>query len=208
MYTCRKFKPQDTTNSSSKVKFIKSKGVSNKTYASEGGINIITGNPEINLTENDYSTVEENENQINEATSISHTKTTNSVGYDLSKQQMKTEEETKDYDHLEHLGLNKKLHVAHDASDTYAHAQAEENDNNDTYSHAQSGQHLCTPGQNELQDDTYGHAKSLGYEDSDTYDHSHLSSTEVKVESSDYAYAISQNTAVTEGDYDHAGCVD
>ena len=125
---------------------------------------------------------------------------------------MKTEEETTDYDHLEHLGLNQKLHVAHDATDTYAHAQAEGNDNNDTYSHAQSGQYfqgdMCTPGQNRRGDDTYEHTKSVGYEDSDTYDHSHLSVTDVKEESSDYAYAHAQNTAGTEGDYDHAGCGD
>ena len=125
---------------------------------------------------------------------------------------MKTEEETKDYDHLEHIGLNQKLHVSHDANDTYAYTQANGNDNNDTYSHAQSGQYfqadISTSGQNELGDDTYEHAKNVGYEDCNMYDHSNMSTTEVKEEFLDYAYAHAQNTAVTEGDYDHAEFVD
>ena len=46
----------------------------------------------------------------------------------------------------------------------------------------------------------------MGYIDSDMYDNSHMSATEGKGEFADYAYAHAQKTAVTEGDYDHAGC--
>ena len=103
-------------------------------------VEMIRRNPELNSTENDYSTVEENGNQINGATPHQQAKPTNVVGYDLSKQQMKTQEETKDYDHLEHIRFNEKPKEKLDANDTYAHAQAEGYDNNGTYSHAQSGQ--------------------------------------------------------------------
>ena len=75
-------------------------------------------------------------NQINEASFDQPAEAANFAGYDMAKLQIKTEEDSKDYDHLVHLGLNQNPHEEHDACDTYAHSQADGNDNNDTYSHA------------------------------------------------------------------------
>ena len=142
---------------------------------------------------------------MNGATPNQQAKQTSSSGYDLAKPQIKMEEESKDYDRLEHL--NKKPDEELDSNDTYAHANIEDNDNNDTYSHAQSGQlfqtNMSTKVQDEPDDDTYEHAKCVGYDDSDTYDHSNKSGT--KEESSDYGYTHEQNVTVTDGDYDLAG---
>ena len=120
---------------------------------------------------------------------------------------MKTEEEPKDYDHLEHFGLNQKPDGELDSNDTYALSNIEGHDSNDTYSHAQIGLYTdsCTSGQTGLTVDTYEHAKNMGYGDGDTYDHSHMTVTEVKGEMSDNVYAHAQNTDVTEEDYNHAG---
>ena len=191
---CRICKQKDT----SEVKFIKSKGVTNKTYASEGGFDVIKGKPERYSTENDYSTVDENggiENHINDANPTQQAKATNSVRYGFAKPQMKAKEDSKDYDHLEHLGLNQQSDESHDTNNTYAHVNAEGDDNNDTYSHAQSGQ--C--------DETYEHARNVGYDSKDTYDHSHVSVKEVINESSDYTFAHAQNSVGNEDDYDHTG---
>ena len=62
--------------------------------------------------------------------------------------------------------------------------------------------------QNEQWNDTYEYAKNVGFGDSDTctFDLSHLPFNEEKEESSYYAYAHAQITAITEEVYDHAGC--
>ena len=57
---------------------------------------------------------------------------------DGSKQERKTDDETKDYDHLEHVGL-KRIPLEQESNDTYAHANTEVNESNDTYTHAQGG---------------------------------------------------------------------
>ena len=153
-------------------------------------------------------------NQMNEATANQQVEEVKSAGYDLAKPQIRAKEVSKEYDHLKHLGLNKR-HRPNDGlgtNDMYAHAQAEGDNNNETYSHVQSGQYFqtysCTPGQNGQCDDTYEHAKNVGYGHSDTYDHFHLSVKEAKNEFADYDYAHAQNSALDEGDYDHAGFID
>ena len=205
-------KQRGTTNNTPKAKFINAKGVSNESYASEGTVDIIRGNPERNSNETEYYLVEKNDgtgNQINEVTRNQKGKPVNSAGYDLAKRQIKTVEDSNDYDHLEHLGLNQRPRDEHDSNETYAHAHTEGFDNNDTYSHAHnlkfSQAESCTHAINGRTDETYDHAKNVGYIDSDAYDHSRVS---VREGYADYAYSHAQNSSVKEDHYDHAGCDD
>ena len=209
---CRKSKQKVTTNNTPKAKFINAKGVSNNSYASEATIDIIRGNQERNLKETEYYLVEANGStgkHDNKGKRNEQAKPENSPGYDLSRPQMKTDEDSKDYDHLEHFGLNQRPRDDHDSNDTYAHAHTESFDGNDTYSHSQSLKFsqtgLCTRTLNGQTDDTYDHAKNVGYGDSNTYDHSRVS---VRAGYADYAYAHAHNSFVKENDYDHAVCDD
>ena len=195
-----------------KKKVIHSKAVSNKSYTADSATGLIRGNVERNSKENAYSTIQVDGaigNQINEGTANQQVKPVNSAGYDLAKPQIKAKEESKEYDHLEHLGLNQRPDKGHDSSDTYEHADVEGKEINDAYSHAQSRQYFhtdsSTPAQNQQGDNTYEQAKCAGYSDGDAYDHTHVSARVVNEEFSDYAYAHAQNSTLEEGDYDHAG---
>ena len=166
---------------------------SNRTYASESAVNAVREKPNRNLTENEYSTVEENDTigrKINEATPKRNVKQDDSDGYDLAKLQMKIDEDSEDYDHLEHLGLDRRPDEGLDPYDTYANAHTEGFDSNDTYSHVQNGQYfhidLCTSAQKGQSDDTYEHARNIGYDDSDTYDHSRVFVHDGNEQFSDY----------------------
>ena len=109
---------------------------------------------------------------------------------------MNTNEDSSDYDHLEHLGLNQKPDEGHDYIDTYTEC----NNSYDTYSHTQRGQYFhMNLGQS---DATYKHARNIQYDD-----HSRLPNHDRKEQSSDYDYAHAQKGSVTEGDYDHAGFI-
>ena len=212
---CRASKQKDVLKLTQKTKFINSKRVSNKTYTKDSVTGNIRGNAKGNSKENEYSTIEVDgaiENQINTSTTDSPAKPTSSSGYDLAKPQIKTEEISKEYDHLEHLGINRRPDKGHDSSDTYEHAHVEGNENNDTYSHAQSGQYTymdsCTSAHTGQVDNTYEQTRNVRYGDSNTYDHSRSSVNEAKTKFADYAYAHAKNSSMTEDDYDHAGSGD
>ena len=126
-----------------------------------------------------------NDQMNNRAFSYELAKPLNTTGHDLAKPQIKPEEEGKDYDHLEHMGLSQKVRQ-NDSNDTYAHAQTGGNDSSDMYAHAQRRQ------RGELNDNenayTYAHAQNNGNEDSDTYDHS----DRIRNGCSDYDYTHTQ----------------
>ena len=117
-------------------------------------------------------------------------KPVNMSEYDMAKSHVEKNEECEDYDHLEHLNVNKNQR---DSFDTYAHAHAAGDNNNDIYTHTQHGQFAYkdpfTRGKSEQNDDTYEHAGNVPNDNNDTYDHSDTFATDVKGESSDYAYA-------------------
>ena len=129
-----------------------------------------------------------------------------SSGYAFAKPQRKLYKDSNDYDHLDQLGLNQNTQEEHNTNDTYEHAHVEGNGNNDTYS--QSGQYThtdtCTSARNGQVDNAYEQTRNVRYGESDTYDHSRSSVNDAKEEYSDYAYAYAQNSAMEEGDYDHA----
>ena len=135
-------------------------------------------------------------------------KPVNMSEYGVAKEHV-DKEECEDYDHLEHLSAHQNPREEHDSFDTYAHAHTTGDDNNDIYTHAQNGQFphkdKFKSGKSEQDEDTYEHAGHIPSDDHDTYDHSDTFATEVKGESSDYAYAHAQNSSADEDDYDHAG---
>ena len=200
------FRQKDAISNVPQARFSNATVASNRSYASESAVNAVRENPQHNLTENDYSTVEENYaigRNIIEAPP-NHVKQINSAGYDLAKPTKKTDEDSNDYDHLEHIGLNNRPDRVHDLNDTYANAHTECFGSYATYSQAQRGQYFqtnfCTSAKNWQNDDTYEQARNIGCDDSDAYDHSQLSYHEGREQSSDNAFA----RAVTEGVYDDA----
>ena len=206
------FRQKNAINNAPQVRFSNATVTNNRTYASESAVNAVREYPKRNWTENEYSTVEEIDatgDKSNEATPNQDAKQVNLSGCDLARPQMKTGEDSEDYDHLEHFGRNKRPDEGHDSNDTYANAHTEGLDSNDTYSHVQSGQYFqtnfCTSGENWQNDDTYDHARNIRYNESGTYDHSRVFGHEGNGKLYDYAYAHSLKTSVKEGVYDHAG---
>ena len=105
---------------------------------------------------------------------------------DGSKTGRKIEDESKDYDHLAHVGL-KPNPREQESNDTYAHVNTEVNDNHDKYSHEQGGGYDHTDTfigvKSGHADDSYEHAGNVQNDNNDNYNHS---SIEIGGNSPDY----------------------